>query len=118
MGAALGDIDFDQDLDWFITSISAISPDNTLNAICNRLFRNDEGSFVDVTDAGGVADGFWGWGACFLDLDNDTDLDVFHTNRWWDTGYGDDYRDETFDGSARLIWVERQGTFTCRPGTH
>jgi hypothetical protein len=94
MGAALGDIDFDGDLDWFVTSIFGASARNTLNAWGNRLFRNDEGNFVDVTDDAGVAEGGWGWGACFLDLDNDTDLDIFHTNGWWDDGYGDDYVDD------------------------
>ena len=36
----------------------------------------------DITPAMGVASGGWGWGACFLDIDNDTDLDIFHTNGW------------------------------------
>jgi hypothetical protein len=53
----------------------------------NRLLRNDfaeaaAAGFTDITDAAGVADGEWGWGACFLDIDNDTDLDIFHTNGW------------------------------------
>src|SRR5690606_38968582 len=28
----------------------------------------------------GVADGSFGWAACFLDIENDGDLDIFHTN--------------------------------------
>jgi hypothetical protein len=108
MGAALGDIDFDGDLDWFITSISGDSPTNVLDPKGNRLFRNDDGVFVDVTDAAGVADGGWGWGACFLDLDNDTDLDIFHTNGWWDEGYGDNYVD---DLSVAFV-ADAQGSYS------
>ena len=41
-----------------------------------------DGSFDDATDAAGVRDGFWGWGACFADFDNDGWLDLFQVNGW------------------------------------
>lgn len=80
MGSALGDYDNDGDLDWFVTSIFRTVGNTVPNG--NRLYRNDGGEFTDVTAAAGVANGGWGWGACFLDLDNDGDLDIYHTNGW------------------------------------
>jgi hypothetical protein len=89
MGSALGDYDFDGDLDWFTTSIrfSFANGSPVPGAIGNRFYRNIQdgmGSFgvEDVTDELAVSAGGWGWGACLLDIDNDTDLDIFHTNGW------------------------------------
>jgi hypothetical protein len=83
MGSALGDFDNDGDLDWFVTSIMGPGDDDIgIKPWGNRLFRNDGSGFVDDTERLGVADGSWGWGACFLDIDNDADLDIFHTNGW------------------------------------
>jgi hypothetical protein len=85
MGSALGDYDNDGDLDWFVTSISGPGDDEIgLQPWGNRLFSNDGSPtlFVDDTDELGVADGSWGWGACFLDVDNDANLDIYHTNGW------------------------------------
>lgn len=78
MGSAVGDYDNDGDLDWFVTAI--MFPD--LPDTGNRLYRNDNGVFVDVTDAAGVRDGGWGWGTCFLDFQNDGNLDIYATNGW------------------------------------
>ena len=86
MGSAFGDFDADGDLDWFVTSIH--DPDATCGQVgCgwgtsgNRLFRNEGGRrFTDATDEAGVRDGAWGWGAVFLDFDNDGDLDLSMTN--------------------------------------
>ena len=47
----------------------------------NRLYRNEGNRvFSDATDEAGVRNGEWGWGASFVDLDNDGDLDIVHTN--------------------------------------
>jgi hypothetical protein len=88
MGSAVGDYDNDGDLDWFVSSILADpaapmppSPGEPLPT-GNRLYRNDNGVFTDATIDAGVRDGGWGWGACFLDLENDGDLDIYHTNGW------------------------------------
>ena len=79
MGNSVGDYDNDGDMDWFVTSIF----ESTGTNFGNRLYRNLGGNvFEDVTDAAGVADGGWGWGACMEDLDNDGDLDIFHVNGW------------------------------------
>jgi len=81
MGSALGDIDNDGDLDWFVTSISG--PGDEITTLTgNRLYINTGSGFVDDSERLGVTDGSWGWAACFLDIDNDSDLDIYHTNGW------------------------------------
>lgn len=79
MGSAVGDYDNDGDLDWFVSSILLAGDDPRYG---NRLYRNEAGVFADVTDEAGVARGGWGWGSCFLDIENDGDLDIYHTNGW------------------------------------
>ena len=88
MGSAVGDYDNDGDLDWFVTSILYPGDETILDAplshIGNRLYRNHMGVFEDTTETAGVKDGSWGWGACFMDFENDGDLDIYHTNGWQD----------------------------------
>lgn len=82
MGNAVGDYDNDGDMDWFVTSIYE-DPAGTDANYGNRLYRNlGNGTFEDVTDAAGVANGGWGWATCMEDFDNDGDLDIFHVNGW------------------------------------
>ena len=78
MGSTLGDYDGDGFLDWFVT---AIYQEGFPNRDGNRLFRyQGNRTFVDETDAAGVRDGYFGWGAVLFDYDNDGDLDLTHTN--------------------------------------
>ncbi len=104
MGSAVADYDNDGDLDWFVTSIECHQDSHcefgTLSQIGNRLYRNQDGAFEDVTDETGVASGGWGWGACFIDFENDGDLDIYHTNGWPLT---DQYNDFTFDISRAFV---------------
>jgi hypothetical protein len=71
MGVAAGDYDGDG---WTDVFLSAVGPD--------KLFRNDKGTFVDVTDSAGVAgaDDAWGTGCTWLDYDRDGKLDLFVCN--------------------------------------
>lgn len=71
MGAAIGDFDNDG---WCDLYISAVGP--------NRLMRNVEGKFVDVTTTGGVSGAMDAWStSCgFVDYDNDGFLDLFVCN--------------------------------------
>ena len=114
MGSAVGDIDNDGDLDWFVSSIW--DPDGMANGgwgiTGNRLYRNEgdwqEGlGFEDGTESAGVREGYWGWGSCFADLDNDGDLDLFHTN-----GFPAEPANEFFEDPTRLFLNDGTGAFT------
>jgi hypothetical protein len=77
MGMAVGDYDGDGDFDWFVTSIFG----SFLGSTGNRLYSCVGGrNFLDVTTVAGVREGGWGWGATFLDFDNDRDLDLLMVN--------------------------------------
>lgn len=82
MGSAVGDIDNDGDLDWFVSAIL------TFDSPGNRLYQNqtnDIGAlqlFSDTTNTMGVQDGGWGWAACLADFNLDGYLDIFHVNGW------------------------------------
>jgi len=70
MGAAVGDIDNDGDVDLYVT-----------NAGPNVLYRNNgNGSFTAVTREAGVDDPRWSTSAAFLDYDRDGDLDLYVCN--------------------------------------
>ncbi|MEM9532190.1 MAG: CRTAC1 family protein [Pseudomonadota bacterium] len=110
MGSAVGDYDGDGDVDWFVSSIMAVGDESMpahLSRIGNRLYRNDDGMFYDATDEAEVASGGWGWGSCFMDFNNDGNLDLYQTNGWLDFAeYGD------FDADAtRAFLSDGDGTF-------
>ncbi len=75
MGIAAGDIDQDNDLDYYFTNLGR-----------NVLMENVDGMFQDVATEAGVENTYAddnltvGWGTAFLDVDNDTDLDLFVAN--------------------------------------
>ncbi len=76
MGIATGDYDQDQDLDYYITNLGR-----------NVLLENQGNhTFLDQTTETGVEDSHvdsllaTGWGTAFMDVDNDSDLDLFVCN--------------------------------------
>lgn len=76
MGVAVGDYDEDLDLDYYVTNLGA-----------NSLLQNNaDNTFSDVALASGtinshVLDKFaTGWGTAFLDVDNDSYLDLLVAN--------------------------------------
>lgn len=81
-GCAVGDFDNDGDPDLFISGCSYNDTDDdaaSQTAGPHRLFRNDEGRFVDVTAEAGVAGrpGAWGSSCGWFDYDRDGDLDLW-----------------------------------------
>ncbi len=116
MGSALGDFDSDGDLDWFVSSIYTPShePMNGNPHIGNRLYVNEGGIFSDATDSAGVDDGGWGWGSCFMDFENDGDLDIYHTNGW--TGL-DDFGNFSSDQSRAFV-NDGEGKFEEQANAH
>src|SRR5262245_56175315 len=115
MGAAIGDYDGDGDLDWFVSSIWDADghAERNWGTTGNRLYRNrGDGTFDDATDAAGVREGDWGWGATFQDLNNDGQLDLFHVNGF---GFpGDAETAQFLADPARLFVANGDGTFTER----
>jgi hypothetical protein len=113
MGSAFGDVDNDGDLDWFVTSILGPGDESVnLTPRGNRFYSNDGSSslIVDDTERLGVADGSFGWATCFLDIDNDTDLDIFHTN-----GYPVAFltpNDKYDSDASRAFVMNEAGTYT------
>lgn len=117
MGVAVGDYDNDGFVDVFITAVGE-----------NRLLRNDQGVFRDVTLAAGVAgkSDDWSTSSAFFDYDNDGDLDLFVANyvRWSKaidfeigfrlTGIGRAYGPPTtFEGTYPYLYENNgDGTFT------
>jgi enediyne biosynthesis protein E4 len=100
MGAAVGDVDNDGDLDWFLTGIFGSN-----ETVGNRLYLNDgTGLLADATVSAGVEDGGWGWGACFADFNLDGRLDIFHTNGWESSPFDDFAHDR-----SRLFIAQEDG---------
>jgi len=109
MGVAWGDYDNDGEADIFVTNFE----DDY-----NTLYRNmGNGNFTDVSFAvglGRVSLPYVGFGAVFLDYDNDADQDLFVANghvypQIERTGSGTTYRQadhlfENKDGRFTLVW--------------
>ena len=92
MGVAVGDYDNDGDSDLYITAVGE-----------NRLYKNDNGTFLDVTKEAGVAgeEGLWGTSCGFVDFDNDGLLDLFVCNYVNWSKENDLSQSFTLDGETR-----------------
>ena len=92
-GACFGDIDKDGDLDLFITN-RGITVEQR-----NYLYRNDNGTFVDITVAAGInTSPEQSFCASFFDYDNDGDQDIYVAN-------------DKFTNQNRLYRNNNDGTF-------
>ncbi|MDG1733964.1 MAG: CRTAC1 family protein [Thalassotalea sp.] len=111
MGSAIGDYDNDGDLDWFVSAISFKDGVKHFGWLTpgNRFYQNQgDGTFIDKTDETGVRHGYWGWGSCFSDFNNDGHLDIFHVNGMEGEGIEPMFKDDP----SRLFMANGDGTFT------
>ena len=84
-GVCLLDYDNDADLDIYFCQ-GAPLPGRDKNIILeNKLFRNDNGTWTDVTTFAGVGDTSYSFGCACGDIDNDGDPDLYVTNYGTDT---------------------------------
>lgn len=80
-GAAWLDYDGDADVDLFLVQSGPLPDDKQAPRAANALYRNDGGSFVDVTaGAGAAASTGYGQGVAAGDADSDGDPDLYVTN--------------------------------------
>jgi hypothetical protein len=105
MGTDMADIDGDGLPDAFVTNMDRET---------HNLYRNlGSGLFVEVTFESGVGVAtlpYVGWGAAFLDYDNDTDLDLAIANGAVLDNI-DYFRDTTYEQRNLLLRNDGKGTF-------
>ncbi|HEU4388210.1 MAG TPA: CRTAC1 family protein, partial [Blastocatellia bacterium] len=115
MNVDFGDYDNDGYLDIYVTNITS-----RMIRQGNMLWRNlHDSTFANVAGETNTWDGGWGWGAKFLDCDNDGDLDIYTVNGYISDGpkdvfangkYGDFFaRLSTIDISDANTWPDMRG---------
>ena len=78
-GGALFDFDNDDDLDLYLVQGNSLSP-SAEPLPKNRLYRNDTGTFVDITTSANVGGTGYGLGAVAADYNADGHRDLYVTN--------------------------------------
>jgi len=106
MGSALGDIDNDGDLDWFVTSIyDPTCEQPCLNNHGNKLYINRaDGRFDECAFETGTVNGYWAWGAALFDFDLDGDLDLAQANGWKDIPMGVQVEGVDYEHTPARLW--------------
>lgn len=101
MGAAIGDLNNDGLLDWYISSI--YEPTN--NRFGNRLYMNQGAdTYQEIASTVGVDSGHWGWGTIIVDFNHDGWLDIAETNGW--------SVDKRFAVQPNRLWLnQHDGTY-------
>ncbi len=107
-GAAVFDFDNDHDLDLYFVQSGSLEADSRYS---DRLYRNDRGRFVDVTEASGIDASGYGMGVAIGDYDGDGWRDLYVTNLgpnqlWRNSGDG------TFRELAEVAGVDDPGWST------
>ena len=112
MGSVVTDLNGDGLPDWFVTSIGPVGDDPAplqlgggFGSSGNRVWLNDgDGSFTDATDALGLRNGGWGWGAAIEDFGNDGRRSVVMTN-----GYSIGPEDQASAAADPIVFWMRDG---------
>jgi hypothetical protein len=105
MGSAVADFDNDGDLDWFVSSISRSPTGQGASVYTGNMFYENtgDGSFINTTQITDISIGFWAWGSCAADFNNDGFLDIFHVNGFNTQDFGED--------KSRLFISQGDGSF-------
>ena len=104
-GVALFDFDNDTDLDLYFVNGSDLPGRTSSVPPTNRFYRNDNGTFIDITDIASVGDTGYGLGCCVGDYNNDGFTDLYVTNYGPNTLYRNN-GDSTFTDVAGTAGVD------------
>ncbi len=102
MGAAIGDVNQDGHLDWYVTAIFD-EDDGEGRGDGNKLYINagsNDHTFSEIAQSANVDDGGWGWGTTIVDLNHDGAPDIVETNGW-EFGSGE----EKFLFENAKVWI-------------
>ena len=106
-GSAFLDHDGDGDLDLYVLNGSRVFGFPDGEAPRNALYRNDGGTFTDVTQATALGDTGWGMGCAVADYNNDGHADIFITNYGRNTLY--ENGGEIFEDVTQRAGVGNEG---------
>ena len=112
MGSFTADLNQDGHMDWFSSNIGGVN-------LGNRLYQGQgDGSFINVSQAAGILEGHWGWGACAADFNGDRWLDIFHVNGFYYPGNTDpNSADGRYDNTPAVLFIAQgDGTFVEQAG--
>lgn len=109
-GGTWGDLDNDGDFD--------LVNGTTGTGLPNNIFRNDGGSFIEVTPSSLLNQREGTRGVSIFDMDRDGDLDIFAVNGWTGTGDPSTERNELYrnDGSFQFSAITSGAAYTAPSG--
>ncbi len=106
-GVCLLDFDNDNDLDIYFCQGAPLPGWDKNTVLANKLFRNDNGQWTDVTEKAGVGDKSYSIGCACGDVDNDGDTDLYVTNFGADVLYINN-GNGTFTDMTSAMGIESQ----------